>query len=274
MLTSCEADANASSRLAEAMRYHFASGGSRIRAAMTLKAAAALALDADAAVVVAAVPELLHNASLVHDDLQDGDTERRGRAALWVEYDQDTAICAGDQMLSAAYGALSAFPDPARVASLLRRVHLRVSEVTNGQTRDLTVASGGHCDFATYEDIAAAKSGPLLGLGLELVLVAAGYERQAGLAAQAARAFAVAYQIIDDMDDRYSDLADGDRPRRLNAVNLLHDLGVNNPLAIARLRAIRSLDRTSRLALQLPLGAGRPLRDCTARLKARLEPVS
>ena len=126
MLASCDADAP--SPLTEAIRYHLSTGGGRIRASIALGCAAALDLDVEAAVIAAAVPELLHNASLIHDDMQDGDIERRGRAALWVAFDRDTAICAGDQMISAAYGALASFPDSKVVASLLRRVHLRVSE--------------------------------------------------------------------------------------------------------------------------------------------------
>ncbi len=271
MLASCDVDDDLGSPLSQAIRYHLNTGGGRIRASVALECAAALALDLESTVVAAAVPELLHNASLIHDDMQDGDTERRGCAALWVEFDRDTALCAGDQMLSAAYGALASFPDPGKLAALLKRVHLRVAEVTSGQTRDLKVASLGHCDFATYESIAAAKSGPLLGLGIELVLIAAGYDQQTGIAARAARDFAVAYQIIDDIADQEHDRADGVRPRRLNAINLLRDLGLSNPLAIGRLRAIRALSRARRLSLQLPRGAGQPLRDCTERLQARLE---
>ena len=270
----CDADSMQASPLAPAIRYHLASGGSRIRASMTLDCADTLMLSDDAAVSLAAVPELLHNASLIHDDLQDGDRLRRGRAALWVAFDQDTAICAGDQMLSAAYGALASYPEPLLVPSLMRRVHLRVSQVINGQTQDLSVAKHGDCSFARYETIAASKSGPLLGLGLELALIAAGFERESMLASQAARDFAIAYQIADDIADQAQDLADHTRPRKLNAANLLREAGLSDPVALARLKAVRSLGRAKQTAIQLPCGAGTSLQGCIDRLRTRLELAS
>ena len=58
---------------AEAARYHLNCGGKRIRAKIAIEAAHALELSGQNSLIIAAVSELLHNASLVHDDLQDGD---------------------------------------------------------------------------------------------------------------------------------------------------------------------------------------------------------
>ena len=267
----CDADTEHSTSLASAVRYHLAAGGNRTRASLALDCAGALMLDDDQAVSVAAVPELLHNASLVHDDLQDRTINRRGRKAVWLVYGPEIAICVGDQMLSAAYGALAKFPDPMAVPRLLRRVHTRVTEVTNGQVRDLASIKKVICDFSEYESIAAAKSGPLLGLGMELALIAAGFEREAKIAASAARNFAIAYQIGDDINDQAEDGAHTKNPSALNAISVLRASGVTNPVAIASLKALRALGRARQAALQLPCGTGESLLACTNRLKTRLE---
>lgn len=271
MFDLCEADRDWSVALESAIRYHLSTGGGRIRATLALDCADTLMLDDAQAVTLAAVPELLHNASLVHDDVQDKARYRRGRRSVWMVYGTETAICAGDQLLSAAYGALAGLPDPALVPELLRRVHLRVTEVTNGQTRDLASKEGTISDFSVYESIAAAKSGPLLGLGMELALIAAGFDREAGLAARAARDFAIAYQIADDIQDQAEDGALELEPGALNAVSVLRASGVTNPISIASLKALRALGRARQAALQLPCGSGSSLQACIERLKTRLE---
>ena len=267
----CDADNEHTTSLASAIRYHLAAGGSRTRASLALDCAATLMLDDEQAVSVAAVPELLHNASLVHDDLQDCAINRRGRKAVWLVYGSEIAICVGDQMLSSAYGALAKFPEPVAVPKLLRRVHARVTKVIDGQTRDLASNKKVVCNFSEYESIAAAKSGPLLGLGMELALIAAGFERESQVAASAARNFAIAYQIADDIQDQAEDGAHTVKPSALNAISVLRATGVTNPVAIASLKALRALGRARQAALQLPCGSGASLLVYIDRLKTRLE---
>ena len=72
-----------------------------------MHAGLALGLSEPDVLCLAASAELLHNASLVHDDLQDQDGMRRGAPAVWKKYGSNVAICTGDLMLSAAYAALS-----------------------------------------------------------------------------------------------------------------------------------------------------------------------
>ena len=63
--------------------FHLASGGSRTRAKLCIDAGLALHLSSKTIVALASTIELLHNASLVHDDLQDADISRRGRESVW-----------------------------------------------------------------------------------------------------------------------------------------------------------------------------------------------
>ena len=91
---------------AEMASYHMSTGGKRIRGRLALDSALALGVDPSGAVAWAAACELMHNASLVHDDLQDGDMVRRGHEALWVKYGREQAINAGDLLLMLPFVAL------------------------------------------------------------------------------------------------------------------------------------------------------------------------
>lgn len=88
-----------SNALQDALTNHFQAGGGRTRARLGLKAADALLLAPRTAIALAAAAELLHNASLIHDDLQDRSATRRGAPALWVSCSEETAICAGDLLI-------------------------------------------------------------------------------------------------------------------------------------------------------------------------------
>ena len=103
--------------LYEMVRYHLAldgsgaSGGKRIRPLLGLLAYASIAGDHRLALPGAAAVELGHNFSLVHDDIEDGDTERRHRATLWAIHGVPQAINAGDALFSLSRIALHRLTD-------------------------------------------------------------------------------------------------------------------------------------------------------------------
>lgn len=231
--------------MAAAIQDHLGAGGKRFRARLALDAGFRLGLAPGERVALASASELLHNASLVHDDIQDGDTDRRGRLAVWVHYGRGVAICVGDLFLSAAYAALA--QSGGNTAELLAHVHGRVASVIGGQTADLRAAPAAS-DPDTYCGIAGAKSGGLLGLPLELALLAAGRREALAGAAEAARQFAVGYQIADD-------LADSDRDRlqdQLNIVAVLTAAGEPAPAVAAAELAIARFDAAITAARALP----------------------
>ncbi len=234
-----------------------------MRASVALDAGAALGLDAEARLSIAAACELLHNASLIHDDLQDHDPSRRGRDAVWARFGGEVALCAGDLMLSAAYAALAGAGP--RAGALIAHVHARVAAVIAGQCADLDPGPA-RADAQAYERIAAAKSGPLLSLPLELTLMASGREDRIEAAAYAAERFAIAYQISDDLDDAEQD-ADGGE---LNIVAVLAASGEQAPSAVAAARAHALFEAARREADALPRGAGARLADYAARMGARV----
>lgn len=256
------------STLVGALSHHLDSGGQRVRARLALHAAHALHLADEDAVTLAVTVELLHNASLIHDDLQDRDGQRRGCATLWSAFGDNVAICAGDLLLSAAYGNLCRFSDSAKLPQLLAQVHAATASAVHGQCADL---SGQACDITLYEKIAAAKSGALLSLPLELVLIATGQKNYLSIARQAAEAFAVGYQIADDIEDVDKDRGAANQPAGLNACFVLEAAGHGDYAhMVARQLALARFEEAIRFASRLPDGAGALLASLAQTLSERL----
>jgi geranylgeranyl pyrophosphate synthase len=205
--------------------YHIRTGGQRVRARLGLHAALALGQSADDAICLAAAAELLHNASLVHDDLQDRDSTRRGRPTVWAIYGDNVAICAGDLLLASAYRALSAYGDCRKLPDLLMLAYDRTATAIEGQCDDLSSLINSH-DLADYKKIATAKSGALLSLPIEFALVASGRKELTALARSAAEAFAIAYQIVDDLADIGPDPAKGLASDSFNILTVLQRGGL------------------------------------------------
>jgi geranylgeranyl pyrophosphate synthase len=244
-----------SGRAGAAAVAHLQSGGSRVRARLALHAALALGRADTEAVAIAAACELLHNASLVHDDLQDRDPFRRGQPAVWRAHGDAAAICIGDLLLSGAYAALA--DCGASAAALIAHTHRRVGAVIRGQCADLTLKGRADVSLATYEAVAADKSGPLLSLPLELALLLSGGERELPRALEAASLFAVAYQMTDDLEDVERDALN----EELNVVAVLAAAGVRSPLQAAALLALQRFAEARDAALTLRGGAGQLLAD-------------
>jgi|TARA_B110000908_G_scaffold154589_1_gene192038 geranylgeranyl pyrophosphate synthase len=253
------------SQVSDAARYHFSAGGSRIRAQLGLAAAGALELSRQASLACAVAPELLHNASLVHDDLQDGDTIRRTQPAIWSRFGKDIAISTGDLLISAAYVALAQHPHP---AAALRVMHDAIAFTIDGQTQDCRTKKPSP---ERYDIIAANKSGPLLALPIRLALIAADAPGQ-DTAVQAGHSLAIAYQTLDDIDDRSADLANDATNICLSLEALGHSQAAAQVIATARARVAL---KTARTAAQTLLdGVGVPFLDLADRLEIKLKDLN
>ena len=199
----------------EAVAFHLQSGGARTRAKICINAGIQLGLPQSDVLAIAATVELLHNASLVHDDLQDGDAYRRGHMAVWKKFGKARAICTGDAMISAAFGALTDLTHPEHIRACLNEVHKAVAETIKGQTLDLDKSDIK--DSKQYENIAAQKSGPLFRLALSLPMILIDRNDLLPNVNYIAAKFAIAYQILDDMQDWQTDAQNN----TLNIVTIL-----------------------------------------------------
>ena len=128
--------------LSEAMRYAVGAGGKRIRPLICLASAVAVGGKAEDARYPAAAIELLHNYTLVHDDLpaMDNDTERRGKPTVWTKFGEANAILVGDALQALAF--LAAADAPRNVAEIVAALGAAGVGVVQGQVEDLKREGG------------------------------------------------------------------------------------------------------------------------------------
>ena len=175
---------------------------------LALAAGHSQSLDQDARLSIATSVELLHQASLIHDDVQDEDSTRRGKAAVWTVAGKSSAICLGDDLIGAAFEELALLPKThihqlPRLVTMLSR---GISVMAAGQTIDCQWEPKSHTTFADYEQIVRHKSGPLLGLPIAMVLALAnGSDEQIMRVLAGASSIGVAYQLADDLCDQVED---------------------------------------------------------------------
>lgn len=228
--------------------HHLQAGGGRIRAHICLHASMQLGLSDNTAVVLATACELLHNASLVQDDVFDQETMRRGVSSVWKLFGETVAICAGDLMLSSAFAVLAELPDVMLIAPSIQLAFRHTRSVIVGQG---TENGAGPVTLADYEAVAIDKSASLLTLPLHLPLMVSGHGSSMALTQQVTESFAVAYQIADDLEDYPQDQQIG----ALNVLSVLcgHDaLDLDHARALAAGRAIELLRQCIRDAAELP----------------------
>lgn len=182
---------------------HLDTGGGRLRARLALAAAVALGGEADEAVGWAAACELLHNATLVHDDLLDGDRTRRGRPAAWMRHGAAQALVAGDLLLMLPYLALHwSEAGPARLWEAVRALAWCASDVARGQAAELAVHGSTGVSWDAYRRIATAKTGTLFRLPvLGAALLCGRTEGEAERLSVPFEALGVWFQVRDDLLD-------------------------------------------------------------------------
>lgn len=200
-------------RAGQMAQEHLQTGGKRIRARLALAAAEAMGVDRRDAVPWAAACELLHNAAIIHDDIQDGDAVRRGRPALWSRYGVGQAINAGDLMLMLAPLAVEHAPvDDSVKYKLCRALSSRAEETVRGQCADIDLLSSRRLDWVSYVRAAEGKTGALMALPVEGAALMAGLSEN--IAQDLSLAFArlgVMFQLQDDLLDLYGDKGRGER---------------------------------------------------------------
>jgi geranylgeranyl diphosphate synthase type II len=196
-------------RLTDSLRYALEGGGKRIRPVICLATGEAAGAEPEAILPAAAALELVHNFSLVHDDLPalDNDELRRGRPSTWARYGEAIAVLAGDALLTEAFRLALSYPTTA----VARELAQATAGMIGGQYLDIT----GTDDLVTLHKL---KTGCLFAAAVGMALAAAGVPeaRQAPW-----RAFGdelgLLFQIVDDIldEDGYFVSHGADGARRL-----------------------------------------------------------
>jgi len=151
----CETSLN--SVLAEAYQFHFTKPGKMLRAQLAIQSARAHSADAADADRWGFAVELIHNASLIHDDICDSDLFRRGRQSVMAKFGQQTALCLGDALIAHAFGLLSRESIP---RALIAKLASMVRDCSGGQAQEFDTR--GYPDWSRYCDIAGGKTASLL----------------------------------------------------------------------------------------------------------------
>ena len=137
------------------------SKGKFIRAQLALAAGELLDLPKNTVIKWATACELMHTASLVHDDICDQDVKRRGDKTIWKKYGIPAAICTGDFLIAQAFNKISEIETGWHQTILLKSLSDSVKKIIDGQVRDVEV-NVKKISLKEYEKIAYEKTGPLL----------------------------------------------------------------------------------------------------------------
>lgn len=187
----------------KAAMYHLATGGSRTRARLAIASGFGWGTPFRYRIAAAAACELLHNASLVHDDISDADKVRRGQPTVWHLFGRDTALCTGDLLLSSAFLLATTIDNAAASQELVRQLAEQSNRVIGGQSLELAARETGIAFTVTeYVRATCAKTAPMFELPLRAGALSL---RLSGPTARSLRmlsdAIGLAYQILDDLDD-------------------------------------------------------------------------
>ncbi len=203
----------AGGELTSMLRYHMGwenlegtptrGGGKALRPILCLAACEMSGGDWRDALPAAAALELIHNFSLVHDDIQDGDETRRGTPTLWSIWGVPTALTAGNAMRVIAdhtAGALTEGGTTPEVAQgTIAELTKRYLEMIEGQYLDLSFEAAERVSVDDYLDMIGRKTGALLESAMHMgALVATGDQAIAQGFGECGMRLGLAFQIRDD----------------------------------------------------------------------------
>ncbi len=198
--------------LHEAMRYSVFSGGKRIRPIFVLAACDAVGGDEKKVMPAACAIELIHNYSLIHDDMpcMDNDDLRRGQKSCHKKFNEETALLAGDALLTLAFRILSSLPD-FHAAKELERQLVSASLIAEavgsrgmigGQAVDLD-SKKKEIELPTIEYINTHKTGALIAVCLKVgSYLGGGIKTQVEALHHYGKCVGLLFQIMDDIMDR------------------------------------------------------------------------
>ncbi len=174
--------------------------GKRVRARLCLDSCAAVGGNWRDALPAAAGIELVHNFSLVHDDIEDNSVERRGRTALWKVWGLAQGINAGDALFVLARVALDQLADHPRYALIQRVFDQATMALTQGQFLDLTYEANAQVPEDDYIKMIRGKTAALIAVATHIgALVGTTNATYHHALARFGEDSGLAFQITDDI---------------------------------------------------------------------------
>lgn len=154
------------SNLIEAVRQYPYAGGKRMRPSMVVSACRAVGGDASGAIPMAVAIEYIHNFTLVHDDLMDGDEMRRGMQTSHVRYGLQTSILAGDALFAKAYQIIASLDIPSDAMRRVMEVTSKaVWDLARGQQMDVNNENAPRITLEHYIETIRLKTSVLFAAG-------------------------------------------------------------------------------------------------------------
>jgi geranylgeranyl diphosphate synthase, type I len=185
--------------LREPVLHHLGGGGKHVRAGLVLLSAAAAGAPEEVGIVGAVAIELIHNFSLIHDDIIDGDAERRHRPTVWSKFGVGSAIIAGDALATLATQLLLEDPTPERVRAAAT-LATATQAMIGGQADDMAFERRESISVDECLAMERGKTGALLGCAAALGAILAGAPDDVieGLG-RFGNHLGVAFQAVDDV---------------------------------------------------------------------------
>jgi geranylgeranyl diphosphate synthase type I len=188
-------------KLRKAMAHYPEAGGKRMRPVLAMLVAEAVGKRGRAAIPFGCALELIHNFTLVHDDVMDKDEMRRGRPAVHILYDEPTAIIAGDALFARAYEILCDTDVSGEdLRKLVRSVSDTVYLIAEGQQMDIDFESRQTVGVEEYVLMVEEKTAVLFACAAEGgAIIGNGTAEQVRDMRECARLWGIGFQIWDDV---------------------------------------------------------------------------
>lgn len=235
------------------------SKGKFIRAQLALAAGELLDLPKNTVIKWATACELMHTASLVHDDICDQDVKRRGDKTIWKKYGIPAAICTGDFLIAQAFNKISEIETGWHQTILLKSLSDSVKKIIDGQIRDVEV-NIKKISLKEYEKIAYEKTGPLLMTPLDGMFRCKELtEAEITGLVNLMHIIGLVYQMINDLNNAMSDKTDVTL-KHMNFINIINnDKGksrksnFNDSIEQGKEMIIKKLSKIDRYIHQVPI---------------------
>lgn len=194
------------------VEHHLGGSGKAVRPALALLSAEAVGADAAVAIPGAVAVELVHDYSLLHDDVIDGDTERRHRPTVWALFGVGPAIVAGDALAALALQVLLDVGSPAAVRTAAALTDANAAMIA-GQADDMAFESRPEVTVGECLRMEGGKTGAILGFAASAgALLAGADDRDVAALRQYGEQLGLAFQAVDDLLGIWGDPAVTGKP--------------------------------------------------------------
>lgn len=199
---SYEADAD---HLYEPVKYILSIGGKRLRPIMTLMSCNLFSDSIDSAIVPAVGLEVFHNFTLVHDDIMDNSSMRRGTETVHTRWNNNQAILSGDVMAFVANDCISQAP-PAIMPNVLKVYNRLAREVCIGQQMDMDFETTPYVTHQEYLRMVELKTAVLIAGSLRIgAMIGGANTTESELLSSFGLNLGLAFQVQDDILDTFGD---------------------------------------------------------------------